>query len=95
MVSSSLSFCFSLSLCSHENSEIYTCLTRLQVTVIALPGKVEAEYDKMFKCQHCKNQRKCYMSHDNSPSYVRDTIRRMDLRYWVHFIGGTVNYINR
>ncbi|XP_034109209.1 cilia- and flagella-associated protein 61 isoform X1 [Drosophila albomicans] len=82
---------------NHKNSKTYTCLPRLQVTVIAEPGIVEAEYECTFICPECANSRSksCFMYYENSSCYVRDVIARMDLRYWVQFITGHVNYIDR
>ncbi|KAH8307392.1 hypothetical protein KR044_011244 [Drosophila immigrans] len=81
----------------HKNSETYTCLPRLQVTVIAEPGRVEAEYECTFVCPECSsaNNKICFMYYQQSCCYVRDVIARMDLRYWVQFITGHVNYIDR
>ncbi|KAM8711239.1 hypothetical protein ACLKA7_000387 [Drosophila subpalustris] len=79
----------------HENSETYTCLSRLQVTVIETPGKVEAEYECTFLCPDCQQSKNCFMYYENTSCYVRDVVARMDLRYWVHFVAGHVNYINR
>lgn len=81
--------------CSHANAENYNCLPRLQVTVIAAPGLVEAEYDCMFDCPYCPPGGHCYLSHRNYSCYVRDVVMRMDLRLWVQFLPGHVNYINR
>ncbi|ALC42280.1 CG30275, partial [Drosophila busckii] len=79
----------------HRNSEVYNCLPRLQVTVIARPGLVEADYDSKFECPYCEDKRFCYVFYQNSPCYVRDVVYRMDLRNYVHFVVGHVNYINR
>ncbi|XP_030555401.1 cilia- and flagella-associated protein 61 isoform X1 [Drosophila novamexicana] len=79
----------------HANAENYNCLPRLQVTVIAAPGLVEAEYDCMFDCPYCPPGGHCYLSHRNYSCYVRDVVMRMDLRLWVQFLPGHVNYINR
>ncbi|XP_017959932.1 cilia- and flagella-associated protein 61 [Drosophila navojoa] len=79
----------------HSNSESFTCLPRLQVTVIAAPGLVEAEYDCMFQCTFCKSRKHCFMYCQNYSCYVRDTIKRMDLRLRIHFVGGHIDYINR
>ncbi|KAH8370674.1 hypothetical protein KR093_004626 [Drosophila rubida] len=81
----------------HKNSEVYTCLPRLHVTVIAGPGQVEAEYECTFACPDCSSAdaRNCFIYNQNGACYVRDVVARMDLRYWVQFITGHVNYIDR
>ncbi|XP_034480066.1 cilia- and flagella-associated protein 61 [Drosophila innubila] len=79
----------------HKNAETYTCLPRLQVTVIAEPGTVEAEYECTFLCPECQHSKNCFMYYENTSCYVRDVVARMNLRYWVHFVAGHVNYINR
>ncbi|EDW02631.1 cilia- and flagella-associated protein 61 [Drosophila grimshawi] len=79
----------------HVNSENFTCLPRLQVIVIAAPGVVEADYDCMFQCPYCDNMGECYLHHQQSCCYVRDVLVRIDLRLWVHFVIGRVNYVNR
>ncbi|SPP72843.1 cilia- and flagella-associated protein 61 [Drosophila guanche] len=79
----------------HKNSETYTCLPRVQVTVITLPGVVEAEYDGMFQCPYCGNSPMCYLCFENASCYVRDVTRRLDLRHWVHFVPGRVDFVDR
>ncbi|XP_030387028.1 cilia- and flagella-associated protein 61 [Scaptodrosophila lebanonensis] len=79
----------------HKNSETFTCLTRIQVTVISMPGLVEAEYDNMFRCPFCKDMYNCYLNYQNSSCYIRDVILRMDLRLWVHFVPGHVIFIDK
>ncbi|XP_050743585.1 cilia- and flagella-associated protein 61 isoform X2 [Drosophila biarmipes] len=79
----------------HKNSENYTCLSRLQVTVICRPGIVEADYDSLFKCPYCTSTLGCYLSYQNESCFVRDCCLRMDLRHWVHFVPGKVQQINR
>nr|XP_044251728.1 cilia- and flagella-associated protein 61 isoform X1 [Drosophila takahashii] len=79
----------------HKNSENFTCLSRLQVTVICRAGIVEAEYDNLFKCPYCTSSLGCYLSYQNQSCFVRDCCLRMDLRHWVHFVPGLVQQINR
>ncbi|XP_001360498.2 cilia- and flagella-associated protein 61 isoform X1 [Drosophila pseudoobscura] len=79
----------------HQNSETYTCLPRVQVTVITMPGVVEAEFDGIFQCPYCCNSGNCYLSFQNVSCYVRDVTFRMDLRHWVHFVPGRIDFINR
>ncbi|KAH8327104.1 hypothetical protein KR074_002746, partial [Drosophila pseudoananassae] len=78
-----------------NNRGNYTCLSLVQVTVISSPGIVEAEYDSLFQCPYCYNIRKCYLSFNNRSCYIRDCCVRMDLRFWVHFVPGTVEFIER
>ncbi|KAH8305921.1 hypothetical protein KR018_004134 [Drosophila ironensis] len=78
-----------------KNMDSYTCLTRVQVTLICEPGIVEAEYDNLFQCPYCSQSRKCYLSYSNRSCFIRDCCYRMDLRHWVHFIPGKVQAINR
>ncbi|KAH8407517.1 hypothetical protein KR222_004808, partial [Zaprionus bogoriensis] len=80
---------------NHENSDTYNCLSRLQVSVISPPGKVEADYDCTLQCPYCESTNSCYMQHSSSACYIRDVTARMDLRYWVHFLSGTISYVNR
>ncbi|KMY95857.1 cilia- and flagella-associated protein 61 isoform X2 [Drosophila simulans] len=79
----------------HKNSENFTCLTRLQVTVICRAGIVEADYDSLFKCPYCTNSQGCYLSYRNESCYVRDCCTRIDLRSWVHFVPGKVEKVDR
>ncbi|XP_032572075.1 cilia- and flagella-associated protein 61 [Drosophila sechellia] len=79
----------------HKNSENFTCLTRLQVTVICRAGIVEADYDSLFKCPYCTNSQGCYLSYPNESCYVRDCCMRIDLRSWVHFVPGKVEKVDR
>ncbi|EDW56825.1 GM15944 [Drosophila sechellia] len=78
----------------HKNSENFTCLTRLQVTVICRAGIVEADYDSLFKCPYCTNSQGCYLSYPNESCYVRDCCMRIDLRSWVHFVPGKVEKVD-
>ncbi|KAH8234415.1 hypothetical protein KR038_009519, partial [Drosophila bunnanda] len=77
------------------NASNYTCLSWPEVTVICNPGIMEAEYDSLFECPYCTCNRRCYISYQNVPCYIRDCIWRMDMRYWVHFVPGKVQFINR
>ncbi|EDV37603.1 uncharacterized protein Dana_GF13533 [Drosophila ananassae] len=78
-----------------NNRSNFTCLSWVQVTVICSPGIVEAEYDSLFQCPYCSNTRKCYLSFNNHSCYIRDCCVRMDLRFWVHFVPGVVEFIER
>ncbi|XP_023037946.1 cilia- and flagella-associated protein 61 [Drosophila willistoni] len=79
----------------HKNSDTYTCLCRVQVTVIYLPGRVEADHDCQFRCPYCADFYNCFMNYRNGSCYVRDATTRMDLRYFVHFVPGIVDTVNR
>ncbi|XP_052841054.1 cilia- and flagella-associated protein 61 isoform X2 [Drosophila gunungcola] len=79
----------------HKNSENFTCLSWLQVTVICRAGVVEADYDSLFKCPYCTSPLGCYLSYQNESCFIRDCCVRLDLRYWVHFVPGKVELINR
>ncbi|XP_017024545.1 cilia- and flagella-associated protein 61 isoform X1 [Drosophila kikkawai] len=78
-----------------SNANNYTCLSWPEVTVICNPGVVEAEYDDLFVCPYCAYSRDCYLSYQNVPCYIRDCCARMDMRYWVNFIPGRVQLVNR
>jgi len=56
---------------------------------------VEADYDSLFKCPYCTSTLGCYLSYQNESCFVRDCCLRLDLRYWVHFVPGKVQQINR
>ncbi|KAH8253481.1 hypothetical protein KR032_005678, partial [Drosophila birchii] len=77
-----------------SNVSNYTCLSWPEVTVICSPGVVEAEYDDLFQCPYCGDNRSCYMSYQNVSCYIRDCCLRMDMRYWVHFVPGKVQFVN-
>ncbi|XP_044317967.1 uncharacterized protein LOC108043048 isoform X2 [Drosophila rhopaloa] len=72
----------------HKNSDNFTCLSWLQVTVICRAGVVEADYDSLFKCPYCTSTLGCYLSYQNESCFVRDCCVRLDFRYWVHFVPG-------
>ncbi|KAH8389744.1 hypothetical protein KR200_000871 [Drosophila serrata] len=78
-----------------SNASNYTCLSWPEVTVICNPGVMEAEYDNLFECPYCSDKRRCYLSFQNVPCYIRDCCWRMDMRYWVHFVPGKVQFIDR
>ncbi|XP_017077747.1 cilia- and flagella-associated protein 61 isoform X2 [Drosophila eugracilis] len=78
-----------------KHPENFTCLSRLQVTVICRGGIVEAEYDSLFKCPYCTSNIGCYLSSQNDSCYIQDCCVRLDLRYWVHFVPGKVKLVNR
>uniref|UniRef100_B4MQB4 GK21451 n=1 Tax=Drosophila willistoni TaxID=7260 RepID=B4MQB4_DROWI len=73
----------------------HNCLPSVDITVIVQYGIVEAAYDCQFDCRYCDHNRNCYISRFNCGPYVRDTTHRMDLRQYVHFVMGTVEYIDR
>ncbi|XP_017054423.1 cilia- and flagella-associated protein 61 isoform X2 [Drosophila ficusphila] len=79
----------------HKNSDNFTCLSWFQVTVICRAGVVEADYDSLFKCPYCTNTLGCYLSYQNDSCFIRDCCVRLDLRYWVHFVPGRVQFVNR
>uniref|UniRef100_A0A1A9X2Z5 DUF4821 domain-containing protein n=1 Tax=Glossina brevipalpis TaxID=37001 RepID=A0A1A9X2Z5_9MUSC len=68
-------------------------LPSLNITVIANPGVVEAEYDFKFKCEYCQNQNDCYINFNNGDAFIRDVSDRLDARLWVRFLGGVVEDI--
>ncbi|KAH8284805.1 hypothetical protein KR054_001226, partial [Drosophila jambulina] len=78
-----------------SNANNYTCLSWPEVTVVCNPGVLEAEYDNQFLCPYCSDYRGCYLSYQSVPCYIRDCCIRMDLRYWVQFVPGRVQYIDR
>ncbi|XP_068148018.1 cilia- and flagella-associated protein 61 [Drosophila tropicalis] len=78
-----------------SNVKENNCLPSVDITVIVQYGIVEAAYDCQFVCRYCVSNRNCYINRFNCGPYVRDTTHRMDLRRYVHFVSGTLKYIDR